>query len=116
MHQPLAPSSLSSFTPPNPVLGTSNSFSSASGSGGGGGGMNLMQSHYIAGRNPGAYSNMDGGGLHHSSSDETPPPMQTGIASMMTTHGGNGGFSDFIQTDQPNRSDSSDEDLFSVSL
>jgi|TARA_B110000208_G_scaffold154486_1_gene187105 hypothetical protein len=72
-----------------------------------------MQSHYVAGRNPGAYSQIDG---QTSLDDSSPQPMQTGIASMMTTHG-NGGFSDFMQADQTGRSiSSSDEDLFSVSL
>lgn len=112
----MIPSSLSnhSFTPPNPMLGTSNSFSNSSG-------MNLMQSHYVPGKNPGAYANVDGlpnsfnysTPFHQKHNEDSPPPMQTGIASMMTTHG-NGGFSDLLQ--QPNHSDSGDEDLFSVSL
>lgn len=100
------------------MLGSSSSFSNSSG-------MNLMQSNYVAGKNPGAYA---GGGYdeatsfsnyqqQHPSDDMHQPTMQTGIATMMTSHG-NGGFSDFMQADQPGNtiSDSDDEDLFSVSL
>ena len=133
--------SSSSLTPPlHHMLGSSSQFSNSSG-------MNLMQSHYVAGKNPGAYalgSGDDGGGggggdggggyvgsnpyapnyqqqqhLQHPSDDMQQPTMQTGIATMMTSHG-NGGFTDFMhQPGQPGNnmiSDSDDEDLFSVSL
>ena len=75
------------------------------------GSLGLMNSQFMPGGNPGAYASSPPGDLV--------PSMQVGIANMISSQGA-GGFSEMssmmIQNDQSAAMESSDEDLFSVSL
>ncbi len=74
-----------------------------------------MTSQFMPGGNPGAYAASPPGGLGL----EGGSGMQVGIASMMSSQGA-GGFSEMssmmMQNDPSASMESSDEDLFAVSL